>query len=349
MEEGEKEMMDEIEKRKSQHIEITLNQDVVGENITTGFERYRFIHEALPEIDFQEISCETVFLQKRMNVPFVISSMTGGTEKASLINQHLAEAAEECGWAMGLGSTRAAISEPSLAHTFQVRKFARNIPLFANLGAVQLNYGFGLEQCEKIIEMTEADALVLHLNSMQEIFQVNGDTNFKGLLLKIEKLCSQLSVPVGIKEVGWGIHGRLARKLFDIGVSFVDVAGAGGTSWSQVEKYRLNDEVKRKAAEAFADWGIPTSDAVIDVRNYCKKETIIASGGIKNGVEAAKAIALGANLVGFGRSILKEATESTEEVLKKFKQLEFELKASMFGIGVSSIQELMYTDRIQKR
>jgi len=342
-------LIDDIEKRKSQHIDITLNKDVEGRNITTGFEKYRFIHEAFPELNFQEITSEAAFLKKKLNVPFVISSMTGGTERANAINQHLAEAAEECGWAMGLGSTRAAIVQPTMAYTFQVRKFAPSIPLFANLGAVQLNYGFGVEQCERIIEITQSDALVLHVNSLQEIFQINGDTNFKGLLQKVEQLCSKLSVPVGVKEVGWGINGPLAKKLFNIGISFVDVAGAGGTSWSQVEKYRLEDEVKRNAAEAFVDWGIPTSDALIDVRSHCKKETIIASGGIKNGVEAAKAIALGASLVGFGRSVLREATVSTDAVIKKFKQLEFELKASMFGIGVSSIQELMVTDKITSR
>lgn len=342
-------MGETIDRRKAEHIDICLHQDVAGKGITTGFEQYRFLHEALPEMNFEDISLAASFLSKNLRAPFLISSMTGGTEQAADINRHLAEAAEARGWAMGLGSTRIALEKQEYAHTFQVRKHAPSIPLIANLGAVQLNYGYDYTHCQRIIDLTEADALVLHLNSLQEVFQNNGDTNFKGLLKKIEQVCQHLDVPVGVKEVGWGIHGELARKLFQAGISFVDVAGAGGTSWSQVEKHRSDQSVKIKAAEAFADWGISTAEAILDVRRANPKGIVIASGGMRNGVEAAKAIALGADLVGFGRSILKEATLSTEALIQAFERIELELQIAMFGIGAGSLNELKESDHLRKR
>ncbi|MBO8157426.1 MAG: type 2 isopentenyl-diphosphate Delta-isomerase [Bacillaceae bacterium] len=342
-------MGETIDRRKAEHIDICLYQDVAGQGITTGFEQYRFLHEALPEVNFEDISLAAPFLSKNLRAPFLISSMTGGTEQAADINRHLAEAAEARGWAMGLGSTRIALENQEYAHTFQVRKHAPSIPLIANLGAVQLNYGYDYTHCQRIIDLTEADALVLHLNSLQEVFQNNGDTNFKGLLKKIEQVCQHLDVPVGVKEVGWGIHGELARKLFQAGISFVDVAGAGGTSWSQVEKHRSDQSVKKMAAEAFADWGISTAEAIQDVRRANPKGIVIASGGMRNGVEAAKAIALGADLVGFGRSILKEATLSTEALIQAFERIELELQIAMFGIGAGSLNELKESDHLRKR
>ena len=241
-------------RRKSEHIDIALEKDVAGSGITTHFEQYRFIHHALPEIDFSEITLATQFLGKPLKAPFLISSMTGGTERGWEINRTLATIAEEKGWAMGLGSVRAAIEHPETAYTFYVRKYAPTIPILANLGAVQFNYGYGIDQCRQVVELTEADALLLHLNSMQEVFQPEGDTNFKNLLKKIETVCKKLEVPGRVKEVGWGICGETARQLVDVGVSFIDVAGAGGTSWSQVEKFRTQDLLRREAAEAFADW-----------------------------------------------------------------------------------------------
>ncbi|TCT26308.1 isopentenyl-diphosphate delta-isomerase [Melghiribacillus thermohalophilus] len=340
-------MGDQIERRKAQHIDIVMTQDVAAAGITTGFENYRFIHEALPEVNFQDISLSTEFLGKEVKAPFLISSMTGGTEKATSINRHLAEAAEEKGWAMGLGSTRAALEHEAYAHTFQVRKYAPSIPLFANLGAVQLNDGYDETHCRKIVEITEADALVLHLNSLQEVFQDEGDTDFQGLLKKMEQIARRLEVPLGVKEVGWGIHGKLAKRLFDIGISFVDVAGAGGTSWSQVEKKRTKTPIRKLAADAFKDWGIPTAEAVTDVRKRNPGKTVIASGGLQNGVEAAKAIALGADLVGFGRSILNEAIESAEALIQVFDRIEFELKTAMFGIGAENLLDLKQTENLK--
>ncbi len=342
-------MTNSIEQRKSDHIQITLNEKVTGESISTGLESFTFIHNALPEIAFEEISTETTFLGFECKTPFLISSMTGGTALAETINRNLAEAAEERGWALALGSTRALLDSDGHAASFLMRKYAPSVPIIANLGAVQLNYGYSARECRKIIEITEADMLVLHLNSIQEVIQEKGDTNFKGLLTKIEQLCSTLEVPVGVKEVGWGIDGQTAKKLSEAGVAFIDVAGAGGTSWSQVEKFRAKDPIRRVASEAFSEWGIPTSESIKLVRGELGNHPLIASGGMRTGLDGAKTIALGADLVGFGRSILKEATQSPEDVLEVMKIREMELRMSMFGIGAQTIQELKDTPRLKER
>lgn len=307
-----------------------------------------FIHNALPEINFDDISLETTFLGFDCKTPFLISSMTGGTALAEKINRNLAEAAEMRGWALALGSTRALLDSDGHSSSFLMRKYAPSVPIIANLGAVQFNYGYGVEECRKIIEITESDMLVLHLNSIQEVIQDNGDTNFKGILKKIEQLCSTLEVPVGVKEVGWGIDGETAKKLMEAGVSFIDVAGAGGTSWSQVEKFRSKDPVRQAAAEAFSEWGIPTVESIRQVREEAGDYPLIASGGMRTGLDGAKAIALGADMAGFGRSILKEATESPEDVLNVMKIREMELRMAMFGIGAETIRELKDSSRLKE-
>lgn len=333
-------------KRKNEHIHICLEEQVNGEHITNGFERYRFMHEALPEIDFNEISLSVEWFGKRQATPLLISSMTGGTEWAHAINLRLAVAAEKRGWAIGLGSIRAAIENEQLAFSYQLREQSPNAWMIANIGAVQFNYGYSVEQCRRAVQIMGADALVLHLNSMQEVFQPEGDTNFRNLLPKIAELCEQLDVPIGIKEVGWGINGLLAKRLLDCGVQFIDVAGAGGTSWSQVEKFRQSDELRKRAAQTFASWGIPTAECVVDVRKHSGNARLIASGGMNNGLEAAKAIALGADLVGFGRSLLAAATDSTELVERALEQVEFELRAAMFGIGAKDVSQLRYSPNL---
>ena len=338
-----------IEQRKSEHIQISLNEKVTGESISTGLESYVFLHNALPEIAFDEISIETTFLDFICKAPFLISSMTGGTALAEKINRNLAVAAEERGWALALGSTRALLDSDGYASSFLMRQYAPSVPIIANLGAVQLNYGYGSDECREIVEKTEADMLVLHLNSIQEVIQENGDTNFKGLLKKIEQLCRTLKVPVGVKEVGWGIDGQIAEKFVEAGVAFIDVAGAGGTSWSQVEKFRAKDRIRRAAAEAFSDWGIPTAESIRLVRGKIGSRPLIASGGMQTGLDGAKTLALGADLVGFGRAILKEATQSSEAVLEMMQIREMELRMAMFGIGAQTIQELKDTPRLQER
>src|SRR4030067_1967063 len=228
-----------ISERKSDHIRINLENDVRS-GVTTGLEKYRFFHRALPEINLEDVDLGLEIFGKRLQAPILISSMTGGTQEAAKINQNLAVAAQESGIAIGVGSQRAAIEHPKLASTFQLRKFAPEILLFANLGAIQLNYGYGIQECRRAVDMIEADALILHLNSLQEAVQPEGETNFAGLLHKIEMVCRALPAPVIAKEVGWGFSVEDISLLVNAGVAAIDVAGAGGTSWSQVEMHRAN-------------------------------------------------------------------------------------------------------------
>lgn len=341
-------MSQQLNERKAQHLQIVLEEHVTGHHITTGLEKYHFIHNALPEIAFTDIQLAQNFFGKRCMTPFLVSSMTGGADFAETINQHLAIAAEQRGWALALGSTRALIESEAFRPSFALRKYAPTIPIIANLGAVQLNYGFSAVECQKIIEYTDADALVLHLNSLQEVIQPEGNTNFSQLLSKIGALCEQLTIPVGVKEVGWGIDAATAKKLRQCGVAFIDVAGAGGTSFSQVEKFRTNS-LKEQAAEAFSEWGIPTADSLCAVKPQLgEKQLLIASGGLETGVDAAKCLALGADFVGFGRAILAQATISREAVLETMEVKELELRMAMFGVGANDLADLQRTDRLHK-
>ncbi|WP_124727928.1 type 2 isopentenyl-diphosphate Delta-isomerase [Staphylospora marina] len=342
-------MKDDIRKRKEDHIKIVLTRDVVGKHVTTGLERYRFLHNALPEISFDDVSLAWRFgpTGQPLKAPFLISSMTGGSTGGERVNRNLAMAAQERGWAMGLGSLRVALERPESRESFRVRKWAPKIPLLANLGLVQLNSGFGVEDCRRAVEMVEADALVFHLNSLQEVFQPGGDTDFRGLLKKLEAVCRAMTVPVGVKEVGMGIDGRLARKLVDAGVSFIDVAGAGGTSWIRVEKYRQGDSLLSAAADAFDGWGIPTAESVKSVRRQAPGTFLIASGGLGTGVDAAKTLALGADLAGFARTLLGPARSGgPEAVMNRMKQIELECRIAMFGIGVKTVEQLKNSDRL---
>ncbi|MUT64483.1 type 2 isopentenyl-diphosphate Delta-isomerase [Paenibacillus sp. NEAU-GSW1] len=341
-------------KRKGEHIRICLQEEVGGNGVETGLDRFRFWHNPLPELSFHNINLNTEWLGRKLRAPLLVSSMTGGTDEAGAINRRLAEAAEHCGWAIGLGSMRAAIEQKDLAASFYIRKEAPTVPVIANLGAVQLNYGFGADHCIRAVEIAEADALVLHLNSMQEVFQPEGNTNFEGLLAQIETVCRTLNVPVGIKEVGWGIDAETAVRLASAGIAFIDVAGAGGTSWSQVEKYRLSDSMRKQAAEAFADWGIPTAESIREVRSSVPDLPVVASGGLRHGVDAAKAIALGARIAGFGRVLLPRAAQtdtrvSVEQLIEQFQRIEFELRTAMFGIGAASIDALRTTNRLVEK
>lgn len=335
-----------INQRKTEHIRLCLTGNVEGVDKTTGLEGIHFIHNALPEINFESITTETSFLGKKLKAPFLVSSMTGGSELAIEINQNLAIAAEERGWVMAIGSTRAFLESDRYKESFLVRKQAPSVPLIVNIGAVQFNYGYGPEDCQRIIDKTDADSIVLHLNSIQEIVQDEGDVNFENLLPKIERVCKTLDVPVGVKEVGFGIDGEVAQRLYDAGISYIDVAGAGGTSWSQVEKLRSRNKLKKAAAEAFNNWGIPTKDCIVSVRSKLPEVPLVASGGMKTGVDAAKAITIGADLIGFARHLLQAATESPEAVMETMEQIELELRMTMFGIGVKNLEELKNTNRV---
>ncbi len=331
------------QQRKSDHIRINLQEDVNFEHVSTGLERYRFIHCALPDLDLDEVDTSTTLLGKRLATPLFISSMTGGTPEASAINHRLAEAAQAAGIGMGLGSQRAAIQDPSMADTYRVRHVAPDILLLANLGAVQLNYGYGPDECRRAVEMVEADGLILHLNPLQEALQPGGETSFAGLLSKIEAVCRVLEAPVVVKEVGWGISEQAARQLADAGVAAIDVAGAGGVSWSQVEMHRATTERERQVAAVFADWGIPTAESLLMARRGAPSLPIIASGGIRDGIQMAKAIALGASACGIAGPFLRAAIESTAAVAELVATLATQLRVAMFAAGAADVQALERT------
>jgi isopentenyl-diphosphate delta-isomerase len=337
-----------LEQRKSDHIRINLEENVNFRQLTTGLENYHFLHQMAPEIDLNAVDTSVSFLGKKLQAPLLISSMTGGTEQAQLINRTLAEAAEMCGIAMGLGSQRAALENPDLVITFQVRPIAPTTVLLANLGAVQLNYGYTVEHCQRAVDMIEADALILHFNALQEAVQPEGDTNFSGLLAKVEQVCRTLPVPVIAKEVGWGFSEDSVRRLVDAGVSAIDVAGSGGTSWSQVEMHRAKSEIRRRVAATFVDWGIPTAEAILAARRVSATLPIIASGGLRNGLDIAKCIPLGATLGGMAGPFLKAAIISLQAVLDEIEITTTELRIAMFAIGVDSIAKLQQTDRLIK-
>lgn len=329
----------EITRRKFDHIRINLEEDVRS-GITTGLENYRFRHCALPEIDLGKIDTSVEFLGKTIALPFLISSMTGGTEDAYRINQNLAMNAGKFNLAMGVGSQRAGLEDQSTMQTFKVRDFAPNIFLLANLGAVQLNYGFSIEHCQEAIDAIGADALVLHLNPLQEALMEDGDTNFSGLLGKIERVCRKLEAPVIVKEVGWGISVEVARHLIDAGVKAIDVAGAGGTSWSEVEKHRMKSNLRREIASAFKDWGIPTAVCIEEIHKFIPEIPLIASGGLKNGIDIAKCVSLGACMGGMARQFLLAAAESAEALEKRITGYQRQFIVAMFAVGALNISEL---------
>lgn len=332
--------------RKQDHIEINLNKNVQS-GIATGFDHYHFNHNPLPEINLQSISTESDFLGKTVQSPILISSMTGGTADGLKINRNLAKAAQLRGIALALGSGRAGLDSEEAAKTYQLRKWAPSIPVYANLGAIQLNYGFGVDECKRVVEMAEADALILHLNSLQEALQPEGQTNFAGLLKKITEICKTSSVPVIAKEVGWGINALAARRLVDAGVSCIDIAGAGGTSWSEVEKHRNSSEARIRISSHFNDWGMPTAEAVKEVCQALPNVPVIASGGLRKGLDIAKSLALGASMGGIAGGFLKAATKSSEEVVNLIDELNLELRIAMFAVGAGTIEQLKQTPIIK--
>ncbi len=332
------------ERRKADHIRINLEEDVQFRGVTTGLEKLYFMHRALPERNLTEIDITSALFGKQLTAPLLISSMTGGTTKAGTLNLILAEAAQEAGIAMGLGSQRAAIEDPVLAASYRVRDVAPDILLFANVGAVQLNYGYGLAACQRAVDMVQADALILHLNVLQEAVQPEGDDDFSALLPKIEAICRALPVPVIAKEVGWGIAAEDARLLREVGIAAIDVAGAGGTSWSEVEMYRAPTPRHARVAGAFIDWGIPTADSLRYCQTAAPDLPIIASGGLKTGIDVAKCLALGASLGGLAGEFLKAADQNgTQGVLDLIGALNEELSIAMLCAGAADLKQLKNT------
>ncbi len=335
-------------RRKLEHLDISLNKPVEYTHITNGFDKYTFVHQPLPEIDLAEVDCSTHFFGKPLNAPLLISSMVGGVDEAGIINRNLAEAAQTLGIAMGVGSQRCALDDDILRSSFNVRTVAPDIPLCANIGGIQLNYGYGIEECRRAVDMIEADALILHLNPLQEALQSGGNTNFAGLAAKIEKICRTLPVPVIAKEVCFGISHDAARMLINAGVSAIDVAGAGGTSWSEVEKFRTAPGISHNIAAAFSSWGIPTADSVRMARMAAPGTMIIASGGMRTGIEAAKALAIGADHCGIALPLLKAAFISAEAVMDVIREMIEVLRITMFCIGAKNISELHSTHHMLK-
>jgi isopentenyl-diphosphate Delta-isomerase len=337
-----------IASRKAEHLRICLEPTVQCREITSGLENYRFQHICLPELDFDDINLQTQFLGKTLAAPLLISSMTGGTEPAKLINQRLARAAQTHRIAMGVGSQRIAVEQPNLADTFAVRSVAPDILLFANLGAVQLNYSYGVEHCQRVVDLLEADALILHINPLQECVQTEGDRNFRGLFPKIAQVCRALPVPVIAKEVGNGISGVMARQLIDAGVAAIDVAGAGGTSWAKVESERAQDPRQRRLGQTFADWGIPTADCIATIRAVDRTVPLIASGGLRNGLDVAKTLALGADLAGLAFPFLQAAQASEASLDELIEILIAEIATVLLCTGKATPAALQTAGCLQR-
>ncbi len=333
--------------RKDLHLDAVLCHDMSMKCKTSGFESVEFEHCAMPECDFNAIDLSTEFLGKRLALPFLISSMTGGAKDAEAINCRLAEAACELGIAMGVGSQRISLEQGQHSGLDKtIRSLAKGVPLYSNLGAAQLRDTVNLDNAQRAVDAIDADALIVHLNPMQEAFQTNGDHNWVGVIHAIEKLKSRVNVPIIIKEVGFGISGTMANKLVEAGVNAIDVAGAGGTSWSAVEGFCQGSARMKRAAELFRDWGIPTAHCLEQIHMQYPKLPLIASGGVHNGLDAAKAIHLGASLIGQASAVLKAATISTDEVIEHFEQMALELRLACFGTGSASLSSLPNVKRI---
>jgi len=333
----------ETRKRKADHIRISLSKNVEARKVTTGFEDVYFIHKALPEIDKQKIDLSTTVFNHRFAAPLIIGAITGGTTEAAKINATIAEAVEELGVGMGVGSQRVAIEDKKLEKTFAIaRKKAPTAFLIANIGGVQLVHGYGLKEVKKAIEMIEADAIAIHLNPLQEVVQPEGQTNFKGVLEKIGEIAKEVNRPVIAKETGAGISAEEAEKLEALGVKGIDVGGAGGTSFAAVEYYRAKGEgnsFQRRLGDVFWDWGIPTAASIVEV-SQSVSIPVIASGGIRDGVDVAKALALGASLTSLSQPVLQAAVKGVKETKDVLSLLIEELRNCMFLVGAGSVQVL---------
>lgn len=334
---------------KTHHIDACLTPDVEYTK-SAGFERYGFVNQALPEIALDTIDLATSLCGKDLDAPLMIAPMTGGVARALELNKRLAKAAQEHGLAMGVGSQRVGVEDHERAQFFKVRDVAPDILLFANFGAAQLAKGWGLDEARRAVDMIEADALFLHFNPIQEAAQ-GGDVDFSGLAQKVRALCTALGkqgVPVFAREVGFGMSERAAKMLVDAGISGIDCAGAGGTSWAKVEGIVAKSERRRKMGHRFGEWGIPTTQAILEVRKASLRVPLIATGGLRSGVDVAIAIALGADVGAMARPMLV-AANAGEEVLRAFiDDVLTELRICMFGIGAADLAALKGTPHLQR-
>lgn len=325
----------DIETRKKEHIKIAVSD--ISQFGSNGLENYRFTTNSLPEIDFDKIDTSTIFLNKKVNYPFFVSCMTGGILEGGKLNKNLAKACEKYGIAFGVGSQRVAIENPSLAKFYNVRKFAPNIPVLANIGLVQLNYGFGVKEFQKCVDIVGADALVVHINPIQEVIQPEGNRNWEGLLNKLGKVIDKIKIPVIVKEVGFGMSKDVIERMVKVGIQYIDIAGWGGTNWSMIEG--LRGKADRELGELFSNWGISTAESLENTKGF-KGLNVIGSGGIRNGIEIAKCISLGASIVGIAAPFAKAGLKSEEDVEGLIEKYAKELKVTMFGVGVKDIKEL---------
>jgi isopentenyl-diphosphate Delta-isomerase len=338
-------MSSQTNDRKIEHINI-INKDESVDRNKNHFDRIRLVHRALPELNLNEIDPSTNFLKNKLSFPLLISSMTGGDhEDVRTINRNLAIAAEETGVAMGVGSQRVQFTNKKAADSFEIRQFAPTTLLMANLGAVQLNYGFNETYCQQAIETVGADAIIFHLNPLQEAIQPEGDTNFCGLIEKIGSVAIKLNKPVILKEVGAGLSLPDVKLAIDSGIFYFDVAGAGGTSWSRIENFRASDKYENVGL-VFQDWGNPTPNILKSLHCLKGQIKVIASGGIRTGIDMAKAVILGAELVGLAKPFLKPAMESPKAVIKAINKVKKEFTIAMFLMGVGSVAELHYNESL---
>ena len=330
-----------IRQRKDEHLDIVLSRDVDCGPTTTGFEAVRFVHQALPELALSDIDLSTAFLGRKVRAPVLISSMTGGPSRAAAINENIATVAQSLGLAFGVGSQRIAL-ETGQSHGIDrnLRRKAPDVPILANLGAAQLSLSKGAEMARRAVDMIEADGLIIHLNPLQEAVQERGDRDWREILSRIGAVCRKLNVPVIVKEVGCGISGPLARRLLEAGVAVIDIAGAGGTSWAAVEAERAKTARARAVALAFRSWGLPTAFALRDVRAACPGAVLIASGGLRDGVDSAKAIRLGADMTAFAAAILPEAIKSTEALRTRLEIIIEQLRIACFCTGSRDLAAL---------
>lgn len=329
-----------MSKRKEGHIDAVLSGMANARSISAGFDRVHFEHCALPELDLAAVDLATDFLGKRLRRPFLISSMTGGHVHAARINGVLAEAAQSLGIALGVGSQRVALSGGVFHGTDRsLRRIAPDVALYGNVGAAQLRE-YRIEDMQRAVDMIDADALIIHLNPLQEALQARGDTRWSGLLARLQNLCAQLPVPVIVKEVGFGISASVATRLADCGVSAIDVAGAGGTSWSAVEGQLASDPQLAALAEIYRDWGIPTATSLRQLRSALPNLPLIGSGGIRHGLDAAKALRLGATLVGQAGPLLRAAIDGIEPLMSHFALLESGLRLACFATGSANLAAL---------
>lgn len=328
--------------RKDSHLHLCLTEpiDFSSENIN-GFSDLRFDHDALPELDRADVDTSIVLFGKKLAAPLIVGAMTGGTDRATEINRRLALAAEKTQVGFALGSQRKILESPNVQSSFEVRKLASNIPLlFGNLGAVQLNYGVGIIEVRRLIDIVQADAFFLHLNPLQEIIQPEGNINFSNLAKKIENVCREISIPILIKEVGAGISKTTAEKLSRLSIAGIEIAGLGGTSWAKIEGLRAVDSIQSELGKTFSRWGVPTAQSILICRQAFGNRVVIGSGGIRNGIEVAKALVLGADACAIALPFLKAAEQSTEAVVQAIQNVVEELKTVMFLTGSQNIAEL---------